>query len=55
MGPRRAPQAAAYADVVPDGRASPTHWLGDWPATLCGLARLVLAAIGWRKGHGPRH
>jgi len=47
QGPRRAPQVL-IAEVVPDGRASPYHWLGDWPATLCGLTCLGLAAIGWR-------
>jgi apolipoprotein N-acyltransferase len=48
QGPRRAPQVL-FADVVPDGRASPYHWIGDWPATICGLVCLVLAAIGWCK------
>jgi apolipoprotein N-acyltransferase len=47
-GPRRAPQVV-IAQVVPDGRTSPYHTIGDWPATLCGLACLVLAAIGWRR------
>ena len=45
-GPRRDRQVLV-ADVTPDGRASPYHWIGDWPANLCGLACLVLAAIGW--------
>jgi apolipoprotein N-acyltransferase len=48
QGPRRAPKVLV-ANVVPDGRATPYHLLGDWPATFCGLACLVLAAIGWRK------
>jgi apolipoprotein N-acyltransferase len=48
QGPRRAPQVL-IAEVVPDGRASPYHLIGDWPAILCALVCLVLAAIGWRK------
>jgi apolipoprotein N-acyltransferase len=46
QGPRRAPQVL-LAQVAPDGRVSPYLTLGDWPATLCGLACLALAAIGW--------
>ena len=48
QGPRRA-QQVVIAEVIPDGRASPYHTIGDWPAGLCGLACLILAAIGWRK------
>jgi apolipoprotein N-acyltransferase len=49
MGPRRAP-AALVADVQPDGRTSPYHALGDWPASLCALACLLLAAVGSVRG-----
>jgi apolipoprotein N-acyltransferase len=45
IGPRRAP-AVLIADVQPDGRTSVYHTLGDWPASLCAMACLLLAAIG---------
>jgi apolipoprotein N-acyltransferase len=47
-GPRRKP-AVLIAEVQPDGRASLFHTLGDWPANLCALACLALAAIGWKR------
>ncbi len=53
QGPRRAPQVL-IAEVVPDGRTSLYHTLGDWLATLCGLACLVLAAMGWKVGPSRR-
>jgi apolipoprotein N-acyltransferase len=36
-------------EVRADGRASPYHWLGDWPANLLALACLALALVGARK------
>ncbi len=47
-GPKRA-SAIIVAEVQPDGRTSPYHTLGDAPAWLCGIACLVLAAIGWHR------
>jgi apolipoprotein N-acyltransferase len=49
QGPRRAP-AVLIADVQADGRTSLYHTLGDWPASLCALACLALAALaGFRS------
>ena len=51
QAPRRQPQVIVAA-VRPDGRRALYHLIGDVPATLCGLACLLLAAIGslphWR-------
>jgi apolipoprotein N-acyltransferase len=36
-------------EVHADGRASPYHWLGDWPVNLLALACLALAVVGaWK-------
>jgi apolipoprotein N-acyltransferase len=48
VGPRRAP-AVLMADLQPDGRTPLYHTLGDWPASLCALVCLLLAAIGSRR------
>jgi apolipoprotein N-acyltransferase len=48
VGPRHAP-AVLMADVQADGRTPLYHTLGDWPASLCALACILLAAIGSRK------
>jgi apolipoprotein N-acyltransferase len=48
VGPRRA-TAVLTAEVRPDGRTSPYHTLGDWPAALCGIFCLVLAFVGSRR------
>ena len=37
------------ADVQADGRTSPYHTLGDWPAWLCAAACLGLALLGFRR------
>jgi apolipoprotein N-acyltransferase len=52
LGPRRA-TAVLIADVQPDGRTSPYHTLGDWPATLCGLCCVALALVGGWKRSSP--
>jgi apolipoprotein N-acyltransferase len=36
-------------EVHADGRASPYHWLGDWPASVFALACFGLALVGARK------
>jgi apolipoprotein N-acyltransferase len=35
--------------VHADGRSSPYHWIGDWPASLMALACFGLAFLGARK------
>ena len=51
-GPRRA-TAVLTAEVRPDGRTSPYHTLGDWPATLCGIFCVVLAFLGGSRRTTP--
>ena len=36
-------------EVRADGRTSPYHWLGDWPANVLALACLALALVGTWK------
>jgi apolipoprotein N-acyltransferase len=36
-------------EVRADGRVSPYHWVGDWPAILCVATCLGLAVIGLRR------
>jgi apolipoprotein N-acyltransferase len=40
---------ALVVNVHADGRMSPYHTVGDWPAWFCGAAVLALTVIGWRK------
>jgi apolipoprotein N-acyltransferase len=47
-GPRRKP-AAILAEVRRDGRWSPYATIGDWPAWICVICCVGLAAIGWRR------
>ena len=43
-----------YAEVSADGRTSPYHMLGDWPAWLCAAAVVALAILGMRRPNsGP--
>ncbi len=52
-GPRRE-TGVLLAEVVPDGRSSPYHLIGDWPAWACvwlsGLALAVGVVGRFRKG-----
>ncbi|MEX2176921.1 MAG: apolipoprotein N-acyltransferase [Pirellulaceae bacterium] len=52
-GPRR-DTAILIAQVRPDGRESPYHWIGDWPAWLCVAFSLALAAVGWKTRRNNR-
>jgi apolipoprotein N-acyltransferase len=48
-GPKRAPQPLLVR-VSPDGRRSPYHWIGDYPAWLCAWLTWGLAIYGvWRR------
>jgi apolipoprotein N-acyltransferase len=47
-GPRRQPKVL-LAEVQADGRASPYHTLGDWPAWICAAACVGLALAGFRQ------
>jgi apolipoprotein N-acyltransferase len=47
-GPRRQPQVL-LVDVQADGRASPYHTLGDWPAWLLAACCIGLAGLGFWK------
>lgn len=48
-GPMRAPQPLLVS-VTPDGRRSPYHWMGDWPAWMCAWMTWGIAIYGvWRK------
>lgn len=42
-------QAVIITEVHADGRTSPYHWIGDWPANLMALACLALAFLGSQK------
>jgi apolipoprotein N-acyltransferase len=43
------------SEVHADGRTSPYHWLGDWPAMLCALACVGLVAVGWFGKRTPQN
>jgi apolipoprotein N-acyltransferase len=45
-------QAVIITEVHADGRSSPYHWIGDWPANLMALACLALAFLGAQKPPG---
>jgi len=48
QGHRRTPEIL-LADVQADGRVSPYHTIGDWPAWACAAACIALACIGFRR------